>query len=144
MRSMDEVIDAAIARPRFLTLLLGVFAALALVLAAVGTYGILSYLVAERRQEIGIRMALGAEPGRVLTMLLRQGMGSVGIGLGLGLFGALGLSRLISGLLFGVEPTDPLCFAGSAAVLLPVALAACVLPARRATVIDPMLALRAE
>jgi ABC-type antimicrobial peptide transport system permease subunit len=89
-------------------------------------------------------MALGAEPGRVLTMLLRQGMGSVMIGLGLGLLGALGLSRLISGLLFGVEPTDPLCFGGSAAVLLLVALAACFLPARRATVIDPMLALRAE
>ncbi|MFI5006631.1 MAG: ADOP family duplicated permease [Solirubrobacterales bacterium] len=144
VRTLEEIRNEALSSPRLTTVLLGLFAALALAISAAGLAGVIAYAVSQRTQEIGIRMALGAEPGRVLTMLLRQGMGSVVIGLGLGLLGALGLSRLISGLLFGVEPTDPLCFAGSAAVLLLVALAACFLPARRATGIDPMLALRAE
>jgi predicted permease len=144
VRTLEEIRHDALSSPRLTTVLLGLFAALALAISAAGLAGVIAYAVSQRTQEIGIRMALGAEPGRVLTMLLRQGMGSVVIGLGLGLLGALGLSRLISGLLFGVEPTDPLCFAGSAAVLLLVALAACFLPARRATGIDPMLALRAE
>jgi len=144
VRTLEEIRHDALSSTRLTTVLLGLFAALALAISAAGLAGVIAYAVSQRTQEIGIRMALGAEPGRVLTMLLRQGMGSVVIGLGIGLLGALGLSRLISGLLFGVEPTDPLCFAGSAAVLLLVALAACFLPARRATVIDPMLALRAE
>ncbi len=144
VRTLEEIRHDALSSPRLTTVLLGLFAALALAISAAGLAGVIAYAVSQRTQEIGIRMALGAEPGRVLAMLLGQGMGSVAIGLGLGLLGALGLSRLISGLLFGVEPTDPLCFAGSAAVLLVVALAACFLPARRATVIDPMLALRAE
>jgi len=105
---------------------------------------VLAYSVSQRTQEIGVRMALGAAPGRVLGMLLAQGLAAAAIGLGLGLVGAIGLSRLISGLLFGVEPTDPLCFLGSAIVLSVVALVAFLLPARRATVIDPMLALRTE
>ena len=144
VRTLEEIRHDALSSPRLTTVLLGLFAALALAISAAGLAGVIAYAVSQRTREIGIRMALGAEPGRVLTMLVGQGMGSVAIGLGLGLLGALGLSRLISGLLFGVEPTDPLCFAGSAAVLLLVALAACFLPARRATVIDPMLALRAE
>lgn len=144
IRTLEEIRHDALSSPRLTTVLLGLFAALALAISSAGLAGVIAYAVSQRTREIGIRMALGAEPGRVLTMLLCQGMGSVVIGLGLGLLGALGLSRLISGLLFGVEPTDPLCFAGSAAVLLLVALAACFLPARRATVIDPMLALRAQ
>ena len=144
VRTLEEIRHDALSSPRLTTVLLGLFAALALAISAAGLAGVIAYAVSQRTQEIGIRMALGADPGRVLSMLLRQGMGSVAIGLGLGLLGALGLSRLISGLLFGVEPTDPLCFAGSAGVLLLVALVACFLPARRATVIDPMLALRAQ
>jgi putative ABC transport system permease protein len=144
VRTLEEIRHEALSSPRLTTVLLGLFAALALAISAAGLSGVLAYSVSQRTQEIGIRMALGAAPGRVLAMLLRQGLAAAAIGLGLGLVGAIGLSRLISGLLFGVEPTDPLCFLGSALVLSVVALVACLLPARRATVIDPMLALRTE
>jgi predicted permease len=144
LRTMDDVFSDSIARQRFLAQLLGVFAALALALAAVGTYGVLSYLVTERQREIGIRMALGANRGNVLSLVLRQGLSTTVIGLVLGVVGALGLTRLASSLLFEVKPTDPLTFAAVAGVITLVALFACVVPARRATKVDPIVALREE
>ena len=124
--------------------LLSIFGALALALAVIGIYGVMAYSVAQRTQEIGIRMALGADRGRITSMVLREGMTSVAAGLALGIAGALALSRLVSGLLFGVGPTDPICYAGSAIVIIAAALAACFLPARRATAVSPMTALRAQ
>jgi len=144
LRSMDEVFDDALARPRFLAELLVIFAAVALALAAVGTYGVLAYSVAERRREIGIRMALGASEGGVLTLVLRQGMLLAGIGLLVGLGGALAVTRVVSSLLFGVQPTDPATFAAVGLFMLAVALVACVVPARRATRVDPLVALRLD
>jgi len=144
LRSMDEVFDDALARPRFLAELLVIFAAVALALAAVGTYGVLAYSVAERRREIGIRMALGASEGGVLTLVLRQGMLLAGIGLLVGLAGALAVTRVVSSLLFGVQPTDPATFAAVGLFMLAVALVACLVPARRATRVDPLVALRLD
>ena len=142
MRSMDTVIGDAIARPRFLTVLLGIFAGLALMLAAVGTYGILAYLVTERKQEIGIRMALGADRGKVLRLVLGRGLLLSGIGLAIGLAASLGLTRVMATLLFNVTPTDPLTLASVAAVIALVAAAACIIPAWRATRVDPLTVLR--
>jgi ABC-type antimicrobial peptide transport system permease subunit len=144
LRTMDDVFADSVARQRFLAQLLGIFAALALALAAVGTYGVLSYLVTERQREIGIRMALGADRTNVLSLVLRQGLSTTVIGLVLGIAGALGLTRLAGSLLFEVKPTDPLTFGGVAAVITLVALLACVVPARRATRVDPIVALREE
>jgi len=120
------------------------FAFVALAITATGLSGLIAYSVSQRTHEIGIRIALGARPQTVVGMVLRQGLTPVAIGLGFGLVGALGLSQLVSGLLFGVEPTDPLCFVGSGLVLVAVAVAACLVPARRAVAIEPVLALRAE
>lgn len=142
LQTMDEVFDRSVARPKFITWLLGVFAALALVLAAIGTYGILSYLVTERQQEIGIRMALGAPRGQVLWMVLRQGLLLAGLGLALGIAGALAAGRQLEHLLFGVSPTDAMTFVLVAALILVTATVACLVPALRATRIDPMVALR--
>jgi putative ABC transport system permease protein len=142
MRSMEDVIDAAVARPRFLTVLLGVFAGLALLLAAVGTYGVLSYLVTERRHEIGIRMALGADRGRILRLVLVRGLVLSGIGLAIGLGASMGLSRVLSALLYNVAPTDPRTLAGVAAIIAGAAVIACVIPAWRATRVDPLVVLR--
>jgi predicted permease len=142
MRSMEDVIDASVARPRFLTLLLGVFAGLALVLAAIGTYGILSYLVAERHQEIGIRMALGADRSEILWSVLTRGLILSGIGLVIGLSAAAGLSRVLRTLLFNVTPTDPLTMGVVAAIIAGVAAAACLVPAWRAARVDPIIVLR--
>ena len=142
MRSMEDVIDASVARPRFLTLLLGVFAGLALVLAAIGTYGILSYLVAERHQEIGIRMALGADRGEILRSVLTRGLKLSGIGLAIGLAAAAGLTRVLRTLLFDVTPTDPLTMGVVAAIIAGVAAAACLVPAWRAARVDPIVVLR--
>ena len=125
-------------------MLMLVFAAVALLLAAVGIYGVMSYTVAQRTQEIGIRVALGATPGSVLSMVLRDGMGLVGLGLAVGLAASLLLTRLVSSMLYGVSATDVPTFAAIAAVLAAVALVAIVIPARRATRVDPMLALRAD
>ena len=139
---MEDVIDASVARPRFLTLLLGVFAGLALVLAAIGTYGILSYLVAERHQEIGIRMALGADRREILWSVLTRGLILSGIGLAIGLSAAAGLTRVLRTMLFNVTPTDPLTMGVVAAIIASVAAAACLVPAWRAARVDPMIVLR--
>jgi ABC-type antimicrobial peptide transport system permease subunit len=144
LQTMDDVFSESTARPRFLAQLLGGFALLALVLAAVGTYGILSYLVTERRREIGIRMALGANRRSVLGMVMGQGMVLAVAGVVIGVLGALGVNRVMTTLLFGVEPTDPATIAAVVATIGTVAVLACYMPARRATLVDPMRVLREE
>ncbi len=144
LREMNAVFAESINRPRLLAQLLGGFAGLALLLAAIGTYGVLSYMVAERRREIGIRMALGAERGSVLAQVLRQGLTLAGIGVLAGLAGAFGLTRLVASLLFGVQPTDPATIAIVVATITVVAAAASVLPAWRASRVDPNVVLREE
>jgi len=141
---MDGVVMEANAQPRFEMLLLSIFATVALVLAAVGIYGVMSYSVSRRTHEIGVRMSLGANRKDVLVLVVRHGMMLALGGLAAGIAGALVLSRLMTKLLYGVHPTDPITFAGVAAVLSLVALIACYLPARRAMRVDPMVALRYE
>jgi putative ABC transport system permease protein len=144
VRTMDEVVSSAQARPRFLTLLLTMFSSVALALAAVGIYGVISYSVAQRTNEFGIRMAMGASQQDVLKMVLGQGLLLGLIGVALGAVGALALTRLIRGLLFGISSFDPVTFIVMAALLTAVTLIACWAPARRATRVDPMVALRYE
>ena len=144
VRTMDEWIARAVAAPRYQTTLLGLFAALAMCLAAVGIYGVMSYSVNQRTREIGVRMALGARRGNVLGLVLRQGMSLVVIGVVIGLIGAFALTRVIGSLLFDVGARDPATFSGVAVLLAAVAFVACIIPARRATKVDPMVALRYE
>jgi len=144
VRMMDEVVSAAQSRPRFLTLLLTLFAGVALVLAAVGIYGVISYSVAQRTKEFGVRMALGAQRVDVLRIVLGRGMVLALVGIGLGLAGAFLLTRLLDTLLFGVTPTDPLTFVVVSFLLVAVAFLASYLPARRATQVNPIEALRFE
>jgi predicted permease len=144
LQTMDNVISDQLADRRFAMVLLGSFAALALLLASVGIYGVIAYVVEQRTQEIGIRMALGAQRNDVLRLMLWEGTRLALAGIASGIVAALLLTRLMSKLLYGVSATDPLTFAGVATLLVLVALAACFLPARRATRIDPMQALRAE
>jgi putative ABC transport system permease protein len=142
--TMDKLISKALTRPRFNLILLGLFAATALVLAALGLYGVISYDTARRTHEIGIRVALGAEARDVLALVLRQGMTVALAGIGLGLLASLALTRLAASLLYGVSATDPLTFASIASLLAAIALLASYLPARRATKVDPIVALRYE
>jgi putative ABC transport system permease protein len=144
LRDMDDVFAESIRRPRLLAQLIGVFAGLALLLAAIGTYGVLSYMVAERRREIGIRLALGADRSNVVAQVMRQGLLLTSVGVIVGLAGAFGLNRLLASLLFGVKPTDAMTMTGVIVAITLVALFACVLPAWRASRLDPNVVLRAE
>jgi len=144
VRTMEAVMSEAVARRRFSTLLLGAFAGVAVLLAALGTYGVIAHSVARRTQEIGIRMALGARPIDVLRMVLGQGTRLAILGAVLGVVCALALTRLMGSLLFGVSPTDPMTFFLTALVLPAIAVLASFVPARRATRVDPMIALRCE
>jgi putative ABC transport system permease protein len=144
VRTMEQIISTSIARRRFSALLFGVFAAAALILAAVGIYGVMSYAVTQRTHEIGVRVAVGARPADVLKMVVRQGMTLAIIGVVIGVAASIGLTRLMEKLLFGVSATDPATFAIIAVSLAVVALAACYIPARRATTVDPLVALRHE
>jgi putative ABC transport system permease protein len=144
IRTLDSFLSDVVAQPRFNSLLLGFFAGLALLLTALGVYGVVSYTLVQRTQEIGIRMALGAQTVDVLKLMLWQGMKPVLIGAGLGLLGAFAVARILKSLLFGVSATDPLTFAAVVTFLAIVALLACWIPARRATKVDPMVALRNE
>jgi predicted permease len=144
VRTMAEWVDQSLARPRFSMLLLALFAGVALVLATIGIYGVMSYLVGQKRREIGIRMALGATERAVLSLVLRQGMATALSGAALGLAGALVLTRFMRSLLFDIDGTDPLSFGAVALILSSAALAASYLPARRAARADPMLSLRSE
>jgi len=144
IRTMEQVLADSVAQPRIFTLLMGVFAALALALASVGIYGVVSYSVSQRTHEVGVRLALGAAQFDVLRLVVGQGMLLTGIGLGIGLAGAMALTRFLSSFLYGVRPTDPITFVLFAFVLAGVALLATYIPARRAMKVDPMVALRYE
>ncbi len=143
-RTMEELLQSGTAAPRFLAILLGSFGGVALVLASLGIYGVLAYTVSQRTREIGVRMALGAAPGSVLRMVIHKGMALAGIGMGVGLAGAFGLSQFLRKQLYEVKPTDPFIYAAVALLLLGVALLACWIPARRAARVEPMAALRNE
>ena len=144
IRTMDEVLASSVSTRRFNMMLLAVFAAVALVLATVGIFGVMNYSVAQRTHEIGVRIALGAQPGDILKMVVGQGMLLALIGVAVGVGGALVLTRVMSSLLYGTSATDPLTFIGISLLIIVVALFACLIPARRATRVDPMLALRYE
>jgi predicted permease len=143
-QTMDEAISASLAARRYSMLLLSGFAALALILASIGIYGVVSYVVNERTQEIGIRMALGASRGNVLRLILGQGARMAIFGVAAGLAVSLALARLLAGLLYGIKPTDPVTFVVVAVLLCSIALLACYLPARRATRVDPTVALKCD
>jgi predicted permease len=143
-KPLEQIVADSLAARRFSMILLGVFAALALLLSSIGIYGVISYVVGQRTHEIGIRMALGAQPSHVLRLMLGEGMKMALVGVAIGIAAALGLTQLMASMLFGVSATDPITFCGVALVLTSVALAACYIPARRAMRVDPMVALRYE
>jgi putative ABC transport system permease protein len=144
VRSMDQRVSQSVGPRRFNMLLLALFAVVALALSAIGIYGVGAYAVAERRREIGVRLALGARGRDVVAMVVRQGVAPALAGAALGIGAAVLLTQLMSGLLYGVTPTDPLTFGAVALVLLFVAIVAAWLPARRATAVDPLITLRSE
>src|SRR5262249_2165840 len=144
VHSMEEIMGRSIASRRFNMLLIGLFAGLGLSLAGVGIYGVVSYSVAQRTREIGVRIALGARAADVVRLVLKHGLGLAAFGVAIGLSASLALTRLMKGLLFGVSAADPLTFAVIALLLIGVALMACWIPARRAARVDPMVALRQE
>jgi putative ABC transport system permease protein len=144
VKTMNDVLSTSISQQRMLMLLLSAFAGVALLLAMIGIYGVTAYYVTQRTQEIGIRMALGAQMGDVLRMVLTSGMALALVGIGLGVVGALALTRLMTSFLFAVKPTDAVTFVTVSLCLLVTALIACYIPARRATKVDPLVALRYE
>jgi len=144
LRPMEDVVSESVAQPRFYTTLLSAFGGLALLLAALGIYGVISYSVAQRTRELGIRIALGATHDRVLRLVLRQGIGLGVFGVVIGLAGSLWLVHLLAALLYGVQATDTLTFVSVAAVLVGIASVASYLPARRAARVDPVIAMRAD
>jgi putative ABC transport system permease protein len=144
VRTMDDLVNASIARQRMAVIIFVTFAGIALLLAAIGLYGVISHGVTERTHEIGVRMALGAERRHVLSLVVRQGLTMAVVGTAIGMAGALALARTIQSLLYGVSATDPATFAWVAVALLSVALVACYVPAWRAARVDPTQALRAE
>ena len=141
---MEDLVSASLAQRRFAVQVVGLFGVLALFLAGIGIYGVMAYSVTQRTREIGIRLALGASAGAILRWLLGRGMRLTLIGVAAGLLGALAVGRLLRGLLFGVAPTDVVTYAGLTLLLAGVALLACYIPARRATKVDPLVALRYE
>jgi putative ABC transport system permease protein len=141
---MDDLVSASLAQRRFAMQVVGLFGVLALFLAGIGIYGVMAYSVTQRTREIGIRLALGASTGAILRWLLGRGMRLTLIGVAAGLLGALAVGRLLRGLLFGVAPTDVVTYAALTLLLAGVALLACYIPARRATKVDPLVALRYE
>jgi predicted permease len=144
VQTMDQIVSDSVAEPRFQTLLLGSFGALGLILAMVGIYGVISYGVTQRTREIGVRMALGAQPRHVLRMVVREGMALAGAGIIAGIGGALALTHYLRSVLFEIKSTDPATFTAVAVALLLIALAACYIPARKAMRVDPTVALRHE
>ena len=144
VKPMQDFLAAAVAARRFNMELIGVFAATALLLAAAGLYAVIAYLVSQRTREIGIRLALGATPRHILRLMMGQGMRLTLIGVAIGFVGAIAVTHLMRSLLFGVTPTDVMTFVVSSIVLIVVALLACFIPARRATKVDPLVALRYE
>ena len=144
VRTMQDVYDKSVARTSFTLVMLGIAGAMAMALGMIGIYGVISYTVSQRRREIGIRLALGAQRGDVLQMLLRQGTKTALVGVAIGIAAALGLMEFMRSLLFGVSAQDPATFAGVAVLLILVALLASYIPARRAMLVDPIVALRYE
>jgi putative ABC transport system permease protein len=144
VQSMEQVVASSIAQQNFNMLLLGIFGGIALVLAAIGIYGLMSYSVEQSAHDIGVRMALGAARGDILSMIVSSGMKLAAVGLVVGVAGAVAASRLLARLLFGVKPTDPVTYAVVVVALGTVAFLACYLPARRAMRVDPIVALRQE
>jgi putative ABC transport system permease protein len=143
-RTFDQVYAASLGSRRFNLILIGFFGMVALLLATAGVFGVIAYSVTRRTREIGVRVALGAHPRDILTMILGQGVRTILIGVAIGLAGSLVLTRTVKSLLFGVTATDPLTFAAVVLLLVAAALLACYIPARRATRVDPMVALRYE
>jgi putative ABC transport system permease protein len=144
IQTMQEVIADSVSNREFQTVLLSLFAAVAMTLAAIGIYGLMSHAAAQRTREIGIRMALGAQKRDTLRLVVTQGMFLALLGVSIGVIGALALTRFMASLLYGVKPTDPMTFIGVSLVLAAVSLVASYVPARRATKVDPMVALRYE